>query len=283
MRGREGGSQAEVTDLPNLRGHTGKDGGGHDGFIVAAQETAATLTKGGHSEGVSFPGRRKEDDENLVVAFQQTPQGDLMEGEDVTPPVLGRGGSVGNNTPMVATGFIPGTGAKARSMGIEEEVSPTLKSVDSGNTRTPAVFTKTHGAQSTDDHELWDEATEARTLNGMAYATDVVVDAPTTLYPTENRNAGQTWSDESPTLKVGTKLGDAAAAASAPAVQQHPGAAVRRLTPRECERLQGFPDDWTLIEPDTADGPRYAAIGDAVTVNVPFWIVSRLRRKLARA
>jgi DNA (cytosine-5)-methyltransferase 1 len=51
---------------------------------------------------------------------------------------------------------------------------------------------------------------------------------------------------------------------------------VRRLTPVECCRLQGFPDDW-LGEPNVLpDSPRYAAMGDAVTVNVAEWIGRRL-------
>lgn len=53
---------------------------------------------------------------------------------------------------------------------------------------------------------------------------------------------------------------------------------IRRLTPRECERLQGFPDDWTRITPDTPDSRRYAAMGDAVTVPVARWIGERLAR-----
>lgn len=53
---------------------------------------------------------------------------------------------------------------------------------------------------------------------------------------------------------------------------------VRRLTPLECERLQGFPDDWTLI-PGASDSKRYAAIGDAVTVPVARWIGARLMRE----
>ena len=54
---------------------------------------------------------------------------------------------------------------------------------------------------------------------------------------------------------------------------------VRRLTPRECERLQGFPDDWTLIPwngKPSPDSRRYAALGDAVTVNVAEWIGRRI-------
>jgi len=53
------------------------------------------------------------------------------------------------------------------------------------------------------------------------------------------------------------------------------GAGGRRLTPRACERLQGFPDDWTAI-PGMADGPRYKCLGNAVTVNVAEWLARRM-------
>lgn len=55
--------------------------------------------------------------------------------------------------------------------------------------------------------------------------------------------------------------------------------AVRRLTPRECERLQGFPDDWTLITyrgKPASDGPRYKALGNSMAVNVMRWIGLRI-------
>lgn len=48
---------------------------------------------------------------------------------------------------------------------------------------------------------------------------------------------------------------------------------VRRLTPTECERLQGFPDGWTDEQSDTQ---RYKQMGNAVTVNVIEWIGSRI-------
>ena len=50
---------------------------------------------------------------------------------------------------------------------------------------------------------------------------------------------------------------------------------IRRLTPLECERLQGFPDNWTLV-PDARDTNRYKACGNAITVNVAEWIFKRL-------
>jgi DNA (cytosine-5)-methyltransferase 1 len=55
--------------------------------------------------------------------------------------------------------------------------------------------------------------------------------------------------------------------------------AVRRLTPRECERLQGFPDDYTLTPhrgKPAADGPRYKALGNSMAVPVMRWIGERI-------
>jgi DNA (cytosine-5)-methyltransferase 1 len=55
--------------------------------------------------------------------------------------------------------------------------------------------------------------------------------------------------------------------------------AVRRLTPRECERLQGFPDDYTLVEyrgKPASDGPRYKALGNSMAVPVMRWIGERI-------
>jgi len=58
------------------------------------------------------------------------------------------------------------------------------------------------------------------------------------------------------------------------------GSAVRRLTPRECERLQGFADDYTAIirgSKQAADGPRYKALGNSMAVNVMRWIGERIK------
>ena len=56
-------------------------------------------------------------------------------------------------------------------------------------------------------------------------------------------------------------------------------ATVRRLTPAECERLQGFPDGWTKWTDEgkeQADSHRYKQMGNAVAVPVVSWIVNRL-------
>jgi DNA (cytosine-5)-methyltransferase 1 len=57
--------------------------------------------------------------------------------------------------------------------------------------------------------------------------------------------------------------------------------AVRRLTPRECERLMGFPDDYTLISyrgKPAADGPRYKALGNSMAVPVMAYIGERINQ-----
>jgi hypothetical protein len=86
------------------------------------------------------------------------------------------------------------------------------------------------------------------------------------------------WSEElSPTLPSN------AGGNTAPAViGLNPPMAVRRLTPVECERLQGFPDNWSRIswkgkpEEDCPDGPRYKACGNSMAVPVMRWIGERI-------
>ena len=62
-----------------------------------------------------------------------------------------------------------------------------------------------------------------------------------------------------------------------------PAFTVRRLTPVECERLQGFPDNFTAIPwrkkgaEDCPDGPRYKALGNSMAVPVMRWIGERIR------
>ena len=53
--------------------------------------------------------------------------------------------------------------------------------------------------------------------------------------------------------------------------------AVRRLTPVECERLQGFPDNYTNIKEKCPDGPRYKSLGNTMAVPVMHWIGKRIQ------
>lgn len=101
--------------------------------------------------------------------------------------------------------------------------------------------------------------------------------------------------EESPTLKAAANGSN-----QVPSILQN--AIIRRLTPRECERLQAFPDDWTLVaakkaiysvpetlgdeaeiigweEAEQSDTTRYAQMGNAVCVNVISWIINRIPKE----
>ena len=55
---------------------------------------------------------------------------------------------------------------------------------------------------------------------------------------------------------------------------------IRRLTPLECERLQGFPDGWTNI-PDTSDSARYKALGNSVAIPCVEYVMAGIAAALA--
>jgi DNA (cytosine-5)-methyltransferase 1 len=75
-----------------------------------------------------------------------------------------------------------------------------------------------------------------------------------------------------PTLRVGGReQGAGDSYDNTPITEQD--CRIRRLTPLECERLQGFPDDWTEGHADT---PRYRMLGNAVAVPVAEWIARRI-------
>jgi DNA (cytosine-5)-methyltransferase 1 len=112
---------------------------------------------------------------------------------------------------------------------------------------------------------------------GMATGDDVSIGLIKSQSPTvafsENQQ-GQVWEHDSVQAlnKGGGKPGQGYAA-----IRQ--SSAVRRLTPRECERLQGFPDDFTLVPhrgKPMADGPRYKMLGNSMAVPVISWIGRRI-------
>ena len=63
-----------------------------------------------------------------------------------------------------------------------------------------------------------------------------------------------------------------------PMIQKSNETTVRRLTPTECERLQGFPDGWTDGQ---ADSNRYKQMGNAVAVPVVEWIIGRMVEEIS--
>ena len=85
--------------------------------------------------------------------------------------------------------------------------------------------------------------------------------------------------DLAPTLRAMPHAGSHANAGGQVAVTV--GTGVRRLIPRECERLMGFPDDWTLIPwrgRPAPEGKRYKALGNSMAVPVIGWVLERLMK-----
>jgi len=103
------------------------------------------------------------------------------------------------------------------------------------------------------------------------------------FYSTDGTHGVNQHPEVSPAVKVGSGLG----IPSPPAVAQ--SMTVRRLTPREFERLQAFPDDYTLIPwrkkpaDQCPDGPRYKALGNSMAVNCMEWIGERIAAYEARS
>ena len=171
----------------------------------------------------------------------------------------------------------------------------------------PVPFRKSKRAQSSTDDETWVQAQQANTLNQFDTGER---DTHAVAFNWQNgggygnaneglgitvEGTGPLQRCNTPAVALGTDLyngaitGDIAATmgtpgssvgASGPTVMQ--AMTVRRLTPRECERLQGFPDDWTLIPYRNKaaelcpDGPRYKALGNSMAVPCMRWIGERI-------
>ncbi len=110
---------------------------------------------------------------------------------------------------------------------------------------------------------------------GCAYTLEARAEVQAAAFSISENSNGFAWE--------GAAAATLQARAQSPAANQfngvRTGSAVRRLTPRECERLQGFPDDYTLVPnrgKPMADGPRYKALGNSMAVPVMRWIGERI-------
>jgi DNA (cytosine-5)-methyltransferase 1 len=170
------------------------------------------------------------------------------------------------------TGEYGGTPGKAAGKGYlgSDELAFTLAATQDQQ----IAFRKSKRAQSADDHETWVDDGVSNTLNnfdvGDARTTHAVVAVDTYNYTTNDQTT-QTIRAQNDTEHIGAIM--------------NPPMAIRRLTPVECERLQGFPDNWTKIPwkkkpaEDCPDGPRYKACGNSMAVPVMRWIGQRINKK----
>lgn len=127
-------------------------------------------------------------------------------------------------------------------------------------------WTKARRAQNIEDYETWIAGGVAPTLNAFDNATETRA----TILIIDGTRVGDVRVYEDEVMQTviqrwGTGGGNV------PAIQDE--MKVRRLTPTECERLQGFPDNWTA---EQADSNRYKQMGNAVAVPVVSWIINNL-------
>ena len=173
-----------------------------------------------------------------------------VTGEVAASLTAASGGTNTSGPKAIAAGFSFGQSAKARSIGFEEEVSPTLRGGEGGNQK-PCVLC------------LNDQGGSVIAINGEIAGT---------LDANYYKGCGERQGVE---REVVLDTYRAVTGALGAAVQN---AIVRRLTPLECERLQGYPDGWTDIgewvdskgkKHGEADSPRYKALGNSIAL--PFW------------
>lgn len=166
-------------------------------------------------------------------------------------------------------GFKFHQGAGAGSISFEPEQSPTC----TADWHNPAVFTGDAGCLNPEDPQSKRIFTPDSCGPTLSSGAGEGMNIQSSVFCMADDNA-KAAIDEGMcgSLKVG---------GSAPSIAQG-RMVVRRLTPMECERLQGFPDDWTRIPyrgksaEECPDGPRYKAIGNSFAVPVVRWIGERI-------
>lgn len=252
------------------------------------------------------------DRHGVAIYENHTQDGRLNGPLDTAPTVNAKYGTGGNNVPLVLA-FNGGQSEKARSMGIGIETAPTL-----GAGLAPPVVAAVDCRNGTIDPEI-NGTLQAKPSGGMSlnlnnviltYPADVAdclvmatgqANAETLrgLSPTLNcdheqpiiatfQNTGRGWWNQS---DIGATIRTSCGGDSVKANIVSQGSMVRRLTPLECERLQGFPDGWTDIgdyidttgkRRKTSDTPRYKAIGNSIAIPPWRWVLKRIAAQYER-
>lgn len=197
-------------------------------------------------------------------------------------------------------GFKWHVGSAAQGIGMEREQAPTIEA-----TKPPAVLqlkgnaidrdTAQNGAWACDPDENGAYTLNATDVDSVLCMTDTQPNSMVSgevcgaLSSTMHKDPPVVGSAANQRGEVrlqggdGTVVGAVSASQSGKQVQGvTDGYAVRRLTPRECERLMGMPDDWTKVPyrgkpaEECPDTPRYKAIGNSMAVPVMRWIGERI-------
>lgn len=294
IRQSQGASPQERTEAPapteaptsyavRIRG--GCDGGGKGALVQT--EKSGTLGTG-------------NDQTIFCMATQQG--GAELRTDDRAPTLTAAAGMSGNNQPVVCAGFKLGNSEQARSIGYQEELSPTLNAECGGNK--PAVVAPAVALDMTHACDVIREcgekvpALQARMGtggnqvpltygigNGQANEAGIMAEEVSQTLNTMHDAQAVMCEDVSHALRA--KANCAYREDAETYLVQN--MVVRRLTPLECTRLQGYPDGWVDIGDWTdekgkkhkdADSPKYKALGNSIALPFWDWMLRRMARYL---
>lgn len=288
MATQQGGAELRTDDrAPTLTAAAGMSGNNQPVVAIPINDKATRWQGGGESRNHDGSGNG------------------LGVGKDGDPaPTL----TAGDRHGVMCAGVKAGQGAQAGGIGSSEEVSPTLAAAPSGTNQTPAVMafdttqitSKENGSQpgfGKPCHTLNANAHTPCVALDMTHACDVIRECGEQVPALQARMG--TGGNQVPLTYQMNGFGDYRAAEVASSCKQRDfkdstdlaitHMVVRRLTPMECERLQGFPDHWTDIGEWTdekgkkhkdADSPRYKALGNSIALPFWDWMLRRMARYL---
>ena len=223
-----------------------------------------------------------------------TQQARIFTPESAVPTLTGADGCGGRNPAglLFSAGFCAGAAPSAGGIGYQEEISPTLKASESGTNQVPSVLClNDQGGNVMDCSENITGALRAQEhwhqpLVFENHGIDARYRGPLPVAPTLPARAG-TGGNNLPLVeqqmvfysRQRVDILRENSVASTESARQHKDATdlilstpdtmyvplIRRLTPLECERLQGFPDGWTAL-PGASDSARYRALGNSVAI-----------------
>ena len=154
---------------------------------------------------------------------------------------------------------------------VEGGVAPTMNSFDNGDSRATTIVFKPHqqdGARIQDDVINTLTAQMGTGGNNVPMVAFAIDSEGGNSMKSKNPNSG--CNEVSIANTITTMTPDPSDYRGGNAIVNNNSKQVRRLTPKECERLQGFPDDWTISQSDSA---RYKQMGNAVAVPVVDWLI----------
>ena len=240
----------------------------------------------------------------------------VYDGNGVSPTLSSRENSGLNREAVLCAGFKLGNSEKAHSIGYEEETSPTLNAECGGNKPAVVAFATN---QREEVRDIGEKSVALAAEPGMHCQTFVAQKLPAVALDMTHacdviRECGEqvpalqarmgTGGNQVPLTYQMNGFGDYRAAEVASSCKQRDfkdstdlaitHMVVRRLTPMECERLQGFPDGWTdigdWVKTDkrgreikvkgSADSPRYKALGNSIALPFWEWMLRRMARYL---